>query len=639
MPLCASCLLFAMFSPPPPYVPRTANDRPLYIGADIAHTSAAVAPTSGDYIAFERISSRSERASLFFKALCQRYRPLLPDAVELKTEIVPPPLPVDWSKEEQLPKRRRLPQLLPKNVSGDVLKQVIYKPHGKWEWTTGLPFRESEPRVLLSSGRTCSAFIKTGRIADRPVQYVSKLWLTKERWHGFFSELALYKVQLKSLQGRIVPFIINVYSCVGAVDVAMEPPHSSFWVEASADMPHVLKKRCVRAFEQLHAAGVLHGDVELRHMLIGGDARVTIIDFQESRALVPNAAVKLAAATPAELRMEMRKVKYKLDYGTARDWEDQKFMRSLRLKCRNQKGDEIEPPAEEDVWDPPVSTEEWNEGWNGARPGPVRFVMPGQKAGDVERAVEEFLSILEKLEEEEKRYDGTTTSLLRKPSPEFKTPVVPTEGRGSQASTNGFGALVPLPATCRPKGVKRKVDCDKAQDEHKRIRMDASSRMSTTLRRPSARTRDTLLVPRRRIPPPLPVVKVRDFASVPRTSALKTSELEATPPLPNKLFPLSSVKRKRETCNEVDSRGRPRLRKLLSSDVSSADPAFNGHNPITAAFITVARDMSPVSGTSPAPPAVSPGPLDEVAVLSTDTLRFPTPAIFKWIKNLWRTVS
>ena len=44
----------------------------------------------------------------------------------------------------------------------------------------------------------------------------------------------------------------------------------------------------------------LHGDVaELRHMLgIGGDGKVTIIDFQASRALVPNLDVMLLQATP-----------------------------------------------------------------------------------------------------------------------------------------------------------------------------------------------------------------------------------------------------------------------------------------------------------------------------------------------------
>ncbi|KAJ7777702.1 hypothetical protein DFH07DRAFT_702722, partial [Mycena maculata] len=72
-------------------------------------------------------------------------------------------------------------------------------------------------------------------------------------------------------QGCVVPVIINVYSSTGTVSVAMEPPHPSFWLEVSLDMPRVLKKCCIQAFEKLHEDGVYHGDIELRHMLIGAD--------------------------------------------------------------------------------------------------------------------------------------------------------------------------------------------------------------------------------------------------------------------------------------------------------------------------------------------------------------------------------
>ncbi|KAJ3719685.1 hypothetical protein C8R42DRAFT_542846, partial [Lentinula raphanica] len=73
-------------------------------------------------------------------------------------------------------------------------------------------------------------------------------------------------------QGICVPHVIGVFAAPAVINVVMEPPHHSFWIEASTDMPLSLKQRCVDAIAQIHSCGVLHGDIELRHMLIGGDA-------------------------------------------------------------------------------------------------------------------------------------------------------------------------------------------------------------------------------------------------------------------------------------------------------------------------------------------------------------------------------
>jgi len=193
----------------------------------------------------------------------------------------------------------------------------------------------------------------------------------------------------------------------------MEPPHHSFWIEASADMPHVLKKRCVEAFEKIHAQGVCHGDIELRHMLIGGDGKVTIIDFQNSRALVPNEVVNLGAATPADLRMEMRKVKFKLDYEGSRKWEDEKQIRCAQRASKNQEErlkynrtygyiPKIEEDPAEDRVDPVVESREWNLEWlQPWDPAPTRYVMPGQTQAALEQEVRRFLSIVDHMEQDE----------------------------------------------------------------------------------------------------------------------------------------------------------------------------------------------------------------------------------------------
>ncbi|KAF5382971.1 hypothetical protein D9757_006362 [Collybiopsis confluens] len=287
------------------------------------------------------------------------------------------------------------------------LFRALYTPHGKWGWTRGHRIAQ-EDSCYLSAGAMCSTFFNRGRIADRVFKYICKSWNTNMHWdNAFYSELALYKKQLKPLQGRCVPHIINIFTGPASLNVAMEPPHSSFWIEASADMPLQLKKLCVDAFAEIHARGVLHGDVELRHMLISGDAKVTIIDFQESAALEPNEKVHLRGALPGELRKEMRKVKVKLDYLGAKTYEGERRERSLkrishnaeeRRKANLNSGYEpqLEQEPEEDVADPPVlEKQEW-EDWIAAPDAPRLFVVPGQSLDHRKSAYEAFLASLKK---------------------------------------------------------------------------------------------------------------------------------------------------------------------------------------------------------------------------------------------------
>ncbi|KAH9025849.1 hypothetical protein EDB85DRAFT_1840222, partial [Lactarius pseudohatsudake] len=85
--------------------------------------------------------------------------------------------------------------------------------------------------------------------------------------------LALYKSSryLLPLQGDVVPHVMGVYTGPGKIDIAMDLPHPIFWMEASASMPMVLKDRVVEAFQKLHERGIVHGDVALRHILVGAD--------------------------------------------------------------------------------------------------------------------------------------------------------------------------------------------------------------------------------------------------------------------------------------------------------------------------------------------------------------------------------
>ncbi|THH34159.1 hypothetical protein EUX98_g41 [Antrodiella citrinella] len=94
-------------------------------------------------------------------------------------------------------------------------------------------------------------------------------------------------------------------------------PHDTLWVLAHNKMTPELKRRCVDAFQKLHAHGILHGQPDLRHLLIGADGRVSIIDFSASRAVEPNKKLNLFHAKPADFEKELRIIKYKLDYEDA----------------------------------------------------------------------------------------------------------------------------------------------------------------------------------------------------------------------------------------------------------------------------------------------------------------------------------
>lgn len=75
---------------------------------------------------------------------------------------------------------------------------------------------------------------------------------------------------MRPLQGLCVPSIIGVFSTSeGLANMAMEPPHPHAWRVADRSLSADEKCAIVDAYAQIHARGVLHGDVTLRHMLIG----------------------------------------------------------------------------------------------------------------------------------------------------------------------------------------------------------------------------------------------------------------------------------------------------------------------------------------------------------------------------------
>lgn len=169
-------------------------------------------------------------------------------------------------------------------------------------------------------------------------------------------------------------------------------PHHSFWIQASPDMPDVLKRRCLQAYDQLHCQGVLHGAVELENIFIGGDGRVKIINFDQSRSSKPNHEVHLEPASHHDFKLEMREVHYKLDYMDARRkehvlWENRDGPQVIQLPANNTTRIHARYPYSVSR-EPPVDPAKWSlpDLWR-----PKRFVVPGQSAKQFQYHLKQFL--------------------------------------------------------------------------------------------------------------------------------------------------------------------------------------------------------------------------------------------------------
>ncbi|RXW18247.1 hypothetical protein EST38_g7618 [Candolleomyces aberdarensis] len=348
--------------------------------------------------------------------------------------VAQPDLSSAITSQEDEDAMEMLPQSFAKEESQDPLNPLaspVWRPSGAWKWITGMGIRACKNVVTLSCDKKSSLYFGTGTIATEikteSVQFLCKTWPLDANMKEFVTEVALHKCQMRALAGTYVPTVIGVFTGVGIANMLMELPHQAFWLQASTDMPDVLKKRCVEAFEKLHAAGILHGSPHLRHLLIGGDARVTIMNFERSRVLEPvsNAHISQAKADAAELRLEMRKVKYQLDYDDARVKEKEKWERykaRFEYSKREVLREAMDPPSyvppvlevlEEDVLDPPIDTRRVKS-WAPERSySSARFVVPTITPEAFASAVEKFIANIRRLEREG---DGPPPS--RSPSPD-----------------------------------------------------------------------------------------------------------------------------------------------------------------------------------------------------------------------------
>ena len=101
----------------------------------------------------------------------------------------------------------------------------------------------------------------------------------------------------------------------------MEPPHGTVtgWTEAHPqNTPIHIKSKIIEAFETFHAIGILHGEIELRQILITDDEQLCIIDWDKAKTLQSISSPGVGICRPSQLVEEMTKLRILLDFEDAR---------------------------------------------------------------------------------------------------------------------------------------------------------------------------------------------------------------------------------------------------------------------------------------------------------------------------------
>lgn len=309
------------------------------------------------------------------------------------------------------------------NLTGECLSSGASRLHAAMAHTRHIAFPNSQstqsPHASRITERAPLVHKSSSSIANREsvAHYAYRQVFTSYsiRWprgaDEFKIEMTLYKSQLGALRGVYVPNIIGVYAGVDdTTNMLLELPHPQFWLEASDDMPDVLKKRCIDCFERIHAAGVLHGAPYLHNIFIGGDARVIVANFEHAAVLDSIPEVAQQTTTHDKLRMEMRQIKYLLNYDNARHKERQKWLgyqsrldwneRQRQLRKANPKHVlEFCTSTPEEKLDPPVNAAK-QKGWRTDKHKARRYVNPTISNESFAIAMEKFIENVRRMERE-----------------------------------------------------------------------------------------------------------------------------------------------------------------------------------------------------------------------------------------------
>ncbi|TFY51205.1 hypothetical protein EVG20_g11112 [Dentipellis fragilis] len=255
--------------------------------------------------------------------------------------IDPAANPPSRLRSAQIELRNDYEPVIYQRVSGS---KFLYRGRGGWDVMEKCRVAETEVHNTYTEHNSKGSsnvhmlgaeMVHATSAARSPMTYIAKSWpQASGQWTGLHTELGILQSELYllPLQGKVVPYVVGVYATPGQATIAMTPPHSSFWIEAHPTMPNVLKELVIEAYEKIHAHGVVHGDVALRHILIGGDARVTIVDFSKAKGTISDPRSDIRVAFPNDRPAEMRRVKFLIDYQGAREIEITRSTREAERK-------------------------------------------------------------------------------------------------------------------------------------------------------------------------------------------------------------------------------------------------------------------------------------------------------------------
>jgi hypothetical protein len=219
--------------------------------------------------------------------------------------------------------------------------------------------------------------------------------------------------------GEYVLNLIAVRAGPSTFNLGFELPHQTFFIEPSADMPEVLKRRIMKVLQNLHAQGVCHNALSLDNILIGADGNIYFYNFNHARFIRDQPSVQLKEARNIHFALEKRRLEFQLDHDNARQKEKDR----LALAIQRQRTNDIElrkhktdPSYEPKFTKPdrtPIFTLPRFEAWvDDLDREPRRFIPPGQTLEDFEWELKRFYNTLEKMEDLD-RAAGLTRSPTR----------------------------------------------------------------------------------------------------------------------------------------------------------------------------------------------------------------------------------
>ncbi|KAF9654316.1 hypothetical protein BDM02DRAFT_92140 [Thelephora ganbajun] len=233
-------------------------------------------------------------------------------------------------------------------------------------------------------GSASTLYLNKGTLLGKDITYLSQVWNVwdAELTQAFYEQLLPYihPETLRPLMGICAPTVIGIYSAAaGRSSLAMELPHPVGWRQADPYISAELKEKVIIAYQNIHARNILHNDVKLENILIGDDEKVTIVDFCKM----------VVDPEPADLALEMRIVKFMLDYDGAKEAEYERlrsaetWVETLRTAKGQMLAVEVESgaPSQDEIdfppfghrylmkWDSEVVTEGTTHcpGWRGKR--------------------------------------------------------------------------------------------------------------------------------------------------------------------------------------------------------------------------------------------------------------------------------